>query len=94
MVKGLGKERRGVMDEELKQHLEGMEARIKAELTEVMREMQTELLRGFAAHAAGMTLRVRKLEADQSNLDAALSGRVEILERRLGEIEQRLGGAA
>jgi hypothetical protein len=41
-----------------------------------------------------MTLRVRKLEADQSNLDAALSGRVEILERRLGEIEQRLGGAA
>src|SRR5436305_1858749 len=38
-----------------------------------------------------VTLRLRKVEADQSNLDAALSGRVEILERRLGEIEQRLG---
>jgi hypothetical protein len=54
--------------------------------------MQTELLRGMAAHAGGITLRVRKVEADQSNLDAALSGRVEILEKRLGEIEQRLGG--
>lgn len=77
------------MDDELKQYLEGMEAR----LVERMRDMQAELLRGFAAHAAGMVLRVRKVEADQSNLDAALSGRVEILEKRLGEIEQRLGGA-
>jgi hypothetical protein len=77
------------MDEELKKYLEGM----KAELLEAMRDMQTELLRGFAAHSAGMTLRVRKVEADQSNLDAALSGRVEILEKRLTEIEQRLGGA-
>src|ERR1017187_9725430 len=66
---------------------------LKAELTEVMRDMQSELLRGFAAHSGGITLRVRKVEADQSNLDAALSGRVEILEKRLGEIEQRLGGA-
>ena len=44
---------------------------------------------GIAAHSGGITLRVRKVEADQSNLDAALSGRVEILEKRLGEIEQR-----
>ena len=81
------------MDEGLKKHLEGMESRIKAELTEVMRDMQSELLPGFAAHSGGITLRVRKLEADQSNLDAALSGRVEIPEKRLGAIEQRLGGA-
>jgi hypothetical protein len=62
-------------------------------LVEKMREMQTELLRGFAAFSEGQTLRLRKLEADQSNLDAALSGRVDVVERRLYEIEQRLGGA-
>jgi len=56
-----------------------------------MRGMQTELLRGMAANSGSITLRVRKLEADQSNLDAALSGRVEILKKRLGEIEQGLG---
>jgi hypothetical protein len=81
-----------MIDPELKEYLEGMESRIKAELLEAMRDMQMELLRGFAAHSSWMTLRVRKVEADQSNLDAALSGRVEILEKRLGEIEQRLGG--
>jgi hypothetical protein len=60
-------------------------------LVEVMRKIQTELLRGMAAHSASVTIRMRKIEADQSNLDAALSGRVEILEKRLLEIEQRLG---
>jgi len=80
------------MDDELKKYLEGMETRIKAELTEVMRDMQTELLRGMSAYSGSITLRMRKVEADQSNLDASLSGRVDILEKRLGEIEHRLGG--
>lgn len=60
-------------------------------MTERMRDMQTELLRGFAAHADGVTIRMRKVEADHSNLDAAASGRIEIVERRLLEIEKRLG---
>jgi len=63
----------------------------RAALTEVMRDMQTELLRGFASFAQGQTIRLRKVEADQSNLDAALSGRVAVIESRLLEIELRLG---
>ena len=62
-------------------------------IIEAMRDMQTELLRGFEAFSAGLVLRTRKVEADQSNLDTSLSGRVEILEKRLQQIEQRLGGA-
>jgi len=83
-------------DQELTARFDAIDARfqqLEERLLEAMRDMQTELLRGMAAHSAGMTLRMRKVEADQSNLDAALSGRVEILEKRLGEIEQRLGGA-
>jgi hypothetical protein len=75
------------MDAELKHYLDEMEAR----LTERMRDMQTELLRGFAAFSEGQTIRLRKVEADQSNLDAALSGRVAVVEKRLLEIEMRLG---
>jgi hypothetical protein len=75
------------MDDELKIYLAAMEER----LTERMRDMQTELLRGFAAFSEGQTIRVRKVEADQSNLDAALSGRVAVVEKRLLEIELRLG---
>jgi hypothetical protein len=75
--------------EELVTRLTAAEAR----LTETMRDMQTELLRGFEAFSKGQTLRLRKVEADQANLDIALSGRVEVLEQRLQQIEQRLGGA-
>jgi hypothetical protein len=93
------------MDQELKQHLEGMESRLSTHvdermgkleerLTEKMRDMQTELLRGFAAFSESQNLRLRKVEADQSNLDAALSGRVNVLEKRLLEIELRLGLAS
>jgi hypothetical protein len=76
-----------MMDDELKHYLEGMEDR----LTERMRDMQTELLRGFEAFSAGQVLRVRKVEADQSNLNSALSGRVDVLESRMLQIELRLG---
>jgi hypothetical protein len=60
---------------------------------EAMRDMQTELLRGFEAFSGSQTLRIRKLEADNSNLDTSISGRMDIIERRLHQIEMRLGGA-
>ena len=61
-------------------------------LIEAMRGMQTELLRGFEAFAQGQTIRLHKLEVDQSNLDTSLSGRVRIVEDRLHQIELKLGG--
>jgi hypothetical protein len=96
-------ERGNSMSEVTKQDLIDMEARIDARLEarleamrdgliEAMRRMQTELLRGFEAFSAGQTIRLRKVEADQSNLDTALSSRVSIVESRLHEIELRLGG--
>jgi len=92
------------MDQELKQYLDAkfdaldkkfatkseLEA-MQHRLIEKMRDMQTELARGFASFSQVQTLRLRKVEADQSNLDAALSGRVNVLEGRLLEIEIRLG---
>lgn len=94
------------MDADLRQYLEAMEGRLNEHvdarlkngleglengLIEKMRDMQTELLRGFAAFSDGQTIRLRKVEVDQSNLDAALSGRVNIVEARLRQIEFRQG---
>ena len=86
------------MDADLKQYLEAMEGRLNEQLiglenglVEKMRDMQTELLRGFAAFSEGQTIRLRKVEVDQSNLDAALSGRVNVVEARLRQIELRQG---
>ncbi len=91
------------MDEALKQYLTAMEERLNQRIDlrveanehriiEAMRTMQTELLRGFQAFSTGQTIRLRKVEADQSNLDTALSGRLQAVEDRLLEIELKLGG--
>ena len=77
----------GSVDADPKQYLEAMEGR----LVDKMRDMQTELLRGFAAFSEGQTIRLRKVEVDQSNLDAALSGRLNVVEGRLRQIELRQG---
>ena len=69
----------------LKQELHQDLIAIENRLVEKMRDMQTELLRGFAAFSEAQTIRLRKVEADQSNLDAALSGRVAVLEKRLSK---------
>ncbi len=62
-------------------------------LVEAMRGMQTELLRGFEAFSVSQTIRLRKVEADHSNLDTSLASRMDVMEQRLHQIEQRLGGA-
>lgn len=68
------------------QHLDTMQARHAGK----MRDVQTELRRGFAALSECQTIRMRKIEADQSNFDVALSGRVHALERRRKGIRHRL----
>ena len=86
-----------------KQDLLDMETRLKtcvdervqaseSRLVEVMRAMQTEILRGFAAFSESHSIRLRKVEGDQKSLDAALSDRVRVVEDRLHEIELKLGG--
>lgn len=65
---------------EIDARFNGVDARFQQmedRILEAMRDMQTELLRGMAAYSGSINLRMRKVEADQSNLDAALSGRVE-----------------
>jgi hypothetical protein len=67
-------------------HLKAMEAR----LVEKIRDSQTELLRGFEKFQTANFIRMRKLEANLSNLDTASSMRLENLEERLLEIEKKL----
>jgi len=89
------------MDEELKKYLTAMEERLttrmdqrieasEQRLVEKMRNMQSELLRGLRASSGAPVIRLRKLEVDQSNSDASLSDRLEIVETRLLEITERL----
>ena len=71
--------------------IDGKFAEQENRLVEKMRDMQTELLRGFESFSVGQNIRLRKVEADQSNLDTSLRGRMDVVESRLMQIELRLG---
>jgi hypothetical protein len=67
-------------------HLKDMEGR----LVEKIRDAQTELLRGFEKFQTANIIRMRKLEANVSNLDTSATMRLENLEERVLEIEKKL----
>jgi hypothetical protein len=79
---------------ELKEEIIRAIARSQTEILErtqeMVRDAQTELLRGFNAFADGQNTRIRKLQADLSNVDTSTDLRLVVLERRLLEIEPRL----
>jgi hypothetical protein len=81
--------------------LAGMEAKLEANfdkklgetegrLVEQIRDSQTEILLGFEKFQTANSIRMRKLEADQSNLDLSSSMRLQNLEERVLEIEKKL----
>jgi hypothetical protein len=59
-------------------------------LTELIRDAQAEILKAFFPFQEAVNVRFRKLEADNSNLNAGLSERMGIVEGRLTEIERKL----
>ena len=65
------------------------QAEILEKTQEFVRDSQTELLRGFDAFSTAFHVRVRKLQADVSNIDAATDQRLTLIERRMFEIEKR-----
>jgi hypothetical protein len=59
-----------------------IETRLAAQtgkLTEFMRDMQTEILRGFATHEEAILIRLHKLKPDHRSVDTAATGRLDNL---------------
>ncbi len=76
--------------ETLEQRLAQRISQLEEKLIAPMRDMQTELLRGFAANNTVLTVRMRKLEADQSNLDSSVSPRLALIEQQVTDMNVRL----
>lgn len=70
--------------------IEGKLAEMEARLVELIRDSQTEILRGFEKFQTANTIRMRKMEANHSNLDTSSSLRLDNLEERVLEIEKKL----
>jgi hypothetical protein len=76
--------------ETLEAALAAQRSEIIDELTEVIRDSQTEILKAFLPYQEASSIRFRAVEAKLSNTDAGISERMAILERRLQEIEKKL----
>jgi hypothetical protein len=57
---------------------------------EMVRDAQTEVLRGFERYLAGVLIRLRTLEADTSNVKTSQELRLANLEERIIAIELKL----
>lgn len=75
---------------ELKAELEANSNALRDALIEKMRDMQTELLRGFATIATSQEIRFRKLEADTSNINHSTTQRLALLEQQMFEVRVKL----
>ncbi len=75
---------------ELRSDIKRMATEQTEQMQEFVRDIQTELLRGFDAFAGGFDIRMRKVQSDITNVDAATDRRLLILERRMVELEKRL----
>lgn len=80
----------------ISQDLIEMEARLEQRLLdrvqEMVRDAQTEILRGFERFSRAQDIRLRKIEADYSNLNTSETIRIGMLEERVTSIEQKLIG--
>ena len=75
---------------ELKAELAATEQRLTDAVQEQVRDSQTEILKAFLPYQETTNVRFRGMDAKVANTEAELRARMEILERRLEQIETRL----
>jgi methylphosphotriester-DNA--protein-cysteine methyltransferase len=75
---------------EFREQLQETVTQIRDYIDERTRDMQTELLRGFAGFVDSVSIRFRKLEADLSNVDAGATQRLGQIERQMADLTMRV----
>jgi len=89
------------MEEMLLQYLEGMEKRLRTHLDQreqALREYiderthdaETRIVRAFGAYQQSNGTRMRKIEADISNIDASTTQQMDAFQSKLLELETRI----
>jgi hypothetical protein len=70
--------------------LVSVETKVKDYIDERTHDAETRLLRGFADYNASASIRLRKIEADASNLDTSSTLRLGELERQVADLQAKV----
>ena len=78
------------MDADLLRHLEGMEKRLREYIDERTHDAETRIVRAFGAYQESAGVRMRKIEADVSNINASTSQQLDAMQSKLLDLETRI----
>ena len=75
------------MDADLVRYLEGMEKRLREHIDERTHDSETRIVRAFGAYQESAGVRMRKIEADVSNINASTSQQLDAVQSKLLDLE-------
>ena len=89
------------MDADLLRHLEGMEKRLREHTLETEKRLreyiderthdsETRIVRAFGAYQESASVRMRKIEADVSNINSSTTQQLDAMQSKLLDLETRI----
>ena len=78
------------MDADLLRYLEGMEKRLREYIDERTHDAGTRIVRAFGAYQESASVRMRKIEADVSSVNASTTQQLDTVQSKLLDLETRI----
>jgi hypothetical protein len=78
------------MDADLQRYLGGMEKRLREYIDERTHDSETRIVRAFGAYQESASVRMRKIEADVSNINSSTTQQLDAMQSKLLDLETRI----
>ena len=78
------------METRLAEHAERMESRLREHIDERTHDIETRIVRAFGAYQQSSAVRMRKIEADISNVNGSTTLQMDEFQNKLLELETRI----
>jgi flagellar biosynthesis/type III secretory pathway protein FliH len=85
-LEGMEKRQREYMDERML----GLENRLREYIDERTHDSETRIVRAFGAYQESSSVRMRKIEADVSNINSSTSQQLDAVQSKLLDLETRI----
>ena len=78
------------MEKRLREHTLDTEKRLREYIDERMHDSETRIVRAFGAYQESAGVRMRKIEADVSNINASTTQQLDAMQSKLFDLETRI----
>lgn len=89
-IEGRLSERLNEVESRLREHMDERENRLREYIDERTHDAETRIVRAFGAYQQSAAIRLRKIEADLSNVNASTTEQMDAFHAKLLDLETRL----